>query len=434
MLKFLGKTVDETEGQDSSKSSRSKTEEEKLESARQYEKERRVRKYQPQWQNEFDWLIYDNKEKVFCKYCRSLYGPIGELATKKMKLGQSVDHNNNTKLASGPLVVGCTNLKKCVLNNHDQSKGHQEAKKRFELRHKLPGSSEAEKMVESLNKSVFDKLSNLMRTAHAIAKHSRPFTDCVWIGELDERKGITLGNTYRNDKACREFIKAIAGVENQKFKDVLEDAKFITVLSDGSTDVSATENEIVYARFAIKGEIKTNFVGIFSVEKADAQGILSCLKKALNSVSSEESSAFKKVVAYCSDGASVNTGETGGVIALLRQEVWSNVLLIKCLVHRLELSFKDSIKGVTVCNKLFALLSSLYSFYHVSPLQRANLKRTFRTLDQGAVMPLRVGGTRWVNHTAMAIDRLWEAYPALILHLGQVKILDILLESSYQTA
>ena len=128
-----------------------------------------MRKYQHSWESEFDWLIYDNIGKVFCKFCRSLYGPIGELATKKLKLGQSIDHNNNTKLASGPLVVGCTNLKKYVLNQHDQSKGHKEAKKRYELKHKLPGNSQAEKMLENLNKSVFDKLSNLVRNAHAIA-------------------------------------------------------------------------------------------------------------------------------------------------------------------------------------------------------------------------------------------------------------------------
>ena len=90
----------------------------------------------------------------------------------KIKLGQSVDHNNNTKLASRPLVVGCTNLKKYVLHQHDQSKGHKEAKRRFELKHKLPGTSEAEKMIESMNKSIFDKLSNHMQNAHVIVKNS----------------------------------------------------------------------------------------------------------------------------------------------------------------------------------------------------------------------------------------------------------------------
>ena len=75
-------------------------------------------------------------------------------------------------------------------------------------------------------------------------------------------------------------MKAIDGVEREKVKYKLEQANFITVLSNGSTDVSAIENEIVYARYSVKGQIENNFIGILFVEKADAKGILSCLKKA----------------------------------------------------------------------------------------------------------------------------------------------------------
>ena len=49
-----------------------------------------------------------------------------------------------------------------------------------------------------------------------------------------------------------EFVKAIAGVEREKVKDKLEQAKFITVLSYGSTDIGAIEKEIVYVRYSVK--------------------------------------------------------------------------------------------------------------------------------------------------------------------------------------
>ena len=58
---------------------------------------------------------------------------------------------------------------------------------------------------------------------------------------LDERKGLFLGETYRNEKACKYFIHSIANMEKDKVTAEMKDVKFITVVSDGSTDVSVSE-------------------------------------------------------------------------------------------------------------------------------------------------------------------------------------------------
>lgn len=79
--------------------------------------------------------------------------------------------------------------------------------------------SEAENLLTQLNKSVTDRLSMLFRTAHALAKHGRPFSDFVWLTALHEAKGLQVGNTYRNDKRCQEFIKkAIAEPSDVKLE------------------------------------------------------------------------------------------------------------------------------------------------------------------------------------------------------------------------
>ena len=48
---------------------------------------------------------------------------------------------------------------------------------------------------------------------------------------------------------------------------------FLSVCSDGSTDSAITEEEILYARYAIKGEVFVTFLGLVSVPKADANHI-----------------------------------------------------------------------------------------------------------------------------------------------------------------
>ena len=118
----------------------------------------------------------------------------------------------------------------------------------------------------------------------------------------------------------------------------LKDAKFISIISDGSTDVSVKENEAVYIRFCVKGVPKVSFISMETTGKADANGILGAIKKALAHVD-DDKMIEKKVVAFAADGASVNSGQVNGVIAKMREEWSPSIMMITCLAHRLELCF-----------------------------------------------------------------------------------------------
>ena len=89
--------------------------------------------------------------------------------------------------------------------------------------------------------------------------------------------------------------------------------------------------------------------------------------------------------------------------------------------HRLELSYKDAVKDILTHKKLSDLLLGLFYFYHSSPLNRSNLKRTGEALGVQVYIPTRVGGTRWLAHTLTALIDLLKGYQVLVEHLGQVK-------------
>ena len=95
---------------------------------------------------------------------------------------------------------------------------------------------------------------------------------------MDEQKGLKVGKTYRNEVECRLFIKYIAKAEQLKLREELEETKFCSVLSDGSTDSAVKEEELVYVRFCTKGSVKVKFVGIEAVEKADSTHITQAIK------------------------------------------------------------------------------------------------------------------------------------------------------------
>ena len=83
-------------------------------------------------------------------------------------------------------------------------------------------------------------------------------------------KGIDTGDTYTNRKAARTSVHFIAEAIRREMRQEYCKEKFLTVLSDGSTDSSVLEQEIVYCRFAHEGKVLTQFLALQSVKKADA--------------------------------------------------------------------------------------------------------------------------------------------------------------------
>ena len=256
------------------------------------------------------------------------------------------------------------------------------------------------------------------RTAHAIAKKGRPFTDFVWMCELDEMKGLKIGETYRNHTQARNFVGYIAAVERKHFQEQISDAHCFSILSDGSTDSAVIEEEIVYAQYAM---VFVQFIGLQSVPKADAQHSAAAITTATSTgLGVEEEVWRQRLVAIGSDGAAVMVGKRSGVAVHL-SEGPSHVLSVHCMAHRLELSLKDAASTNSCYKKLDGLLLGMYYFYNNSALNRANLKASYESLHKPPLMPTRVGGTRWVSHILMALDHFLRGYAPIVQHLEQVQ-------------
>ena len=101
-------------------------------------------------------------------------------------------------------------------------------------------------------------------------------------------------------------------------------------MSDGSTDSSVTEQEIIYMRYCRQGVVSVKFVSLQSFHKGSAVNIKAAVDNGMGSLYGKWKS---KIVAFGSDGAAVMTGKKGGVIALLRKEcpwlqVWFKFLCL----------------------------------------------------------------------------------------------------------
>ena len=106
-------------------------------------------------------------------------------------------------------------------------------------------------------------LLKLFTAAHALGKNRQPF---VWLCDVVCKMGLDVGQSYRSDQQCREFSHYIAEVERQKLIKLFKESPFVSLVVDGSTDSSVTEQELLYLCSANNGDL-TSFLSICAMEK-----------------------------------------------------------------------------------------------------------------------------------------------------------------------
>ena len=94
----------------------------------------------------------------------------------------------------------------------------------------------------------FEKMQALFRTAYYLAHNECPFTDFPGLLELQYLNSVKVGETYRNDKAAATFVRHIAEIDLGDLRDSINNLDFISIYSDGSTDRSTKEKEVIMVR------------------------------------------------------------------------------------------------------------------------------------------------------------------------------------------
>ncbi|XP_045559589.1 uncharacterized protein isoform X2 [Salmo salar] len=104
---------------------------------------------------------------------------------------------------------------------------------------------------------------------------------------------------------------------------------------------------------------------------------------------------LKKCISFGADGASVNMGHRGGVIAHLQREAGGHMIPIHCMPHRLELAILTIQEKEPKVSVVYDLLNLIWKTYHFS----GKSIRELYVLGQ----PSSVKGTRWIPHVHIAL-------------------------------
>lgn len=132
----------------------------------------------------------------------------------------------------------------------------------------------------------------------------------------------------------------------------------------------------------------------------------------------------KKLVALGADGASVNSGDKGGVRALLEEDMpW--VVYMWCMSHRLELALKSALAD-TFFESVNKMLLNLYLLFYKSPKKLRELKEIHDLLkdsfefDDKGHKPLRASGTRWLAHKSAALRKCLDKFSIFMMAVQNI--------------
>jgi hypothetical protein len=197
---------------------------------------------------------------------------------------------------------------------------------------------------------------------------------------------------YVNAARCREFAMSLSStLKGYLWKDILA-SPFVSVLIDESTDISTSENMIIYLIYLKAGVAIVTYVGLVHVPAVDAEAITDTLLTFLM----ENGLDINKVSAFCSDGASVMTGHKGGVVARLKLRN-PFMTTIHYIAHRLALCCSDAADDLDYPSNSEVTINEVSAYFNRSGKRTVALNDLAQEFKMSRTKIVKSGKTRWLS-------------------------------------
>lgn len=359
-----------------------------------YPRNKSGRSFQDEWIRKFKWLEYsDELDRTFCRICQ-IYQPKGTKETTFTTTGFC-----NWKHALD---------KKKGFPAHEISRNHLTAIAKCEER----------KMREEQNQSVStlvnDKVlddnryyvTSIMDMIRFLSTSQLPFRGTYDLLESCEdgvfmklfqytlkkdrklseiTKRIPKNASYLSPKMQNEIIQLIANMVRYDIaqKVLNADIPWYTLFMDGSRNKKMEEVVAFGVRFITNGKVLEKTLSVEIAKQCDANFLAQMALDLLDKCKLDS----KYLLSQCYDGASVMSGEKGGVQGILQNRLKRKIPYVHCYNHRLHLVVMKTVM-IDEIQHFFSQCNALYNFLKKSHVRNVYEGKNFtRLLEQ-----------RWSGH------------------------------------
>lgn len=326
--------------------------------------------------------FHKNKERhIRCEFCREFPHIVKQYVPQKPPAITTIQ---GTRYYSRTLTY------------HLDTQYHKECSKSHRIKStELKEAAPMDVAINKATKSQIDKVGKLMIQVYLDAKrlnlppHSWPSRYVA--GEAshaydssNQSKSVIADNIdlqYVNKPGHSILMKAIVESHFELFSQKIKDCLAFSLRVDGSVDFTQIDKIYVLGKLVNKdGTSELIFIGIAAQTERKAEGLMKAVENALQIHTCEAKEILCKLSSICTDGTNVNSGEEGGLWALLEkkmQNAGSTIPLIKiwCAAHRAELAWKNAADLVKEVNKVFSVLSKMSTHFHHSGDRTTELKK-----------------------------------------------------------
>lgn len=107
----------------------------------------------------------------------------------------------------------------------------------------------------------------------AMLKLASLYTMITSLPKLAEAFGSAIPKNYVNAARCRDFVMALDSVIKVKLWEDILSSPYVSVLIDESTDISTSENLIIYIAYLKDNRPKARYVGLKHAAAVDAESL-----------------------------------------------------------------------------------------------------------------------------------------------------------------
>ena len=191
------------------------------------------------------WLVYETDKSDGRKFCSRLK------CTICVEFEHVIKQRRNF---SRSWINGSLNFKLSNFLDHAKSEAHTVALSMFKRKlgescpsavpkgNQRPLESKLSKQQQEVFKKKFD-------ISYFVVKEEMPLIKYEKIIELEKRHGVQIGSTHNSRTAAREFLSFQADQLKRELSRDLAKAKFYSILFDGTTDCSVTEQEAIFVLY-----------------------------------------------------------------------------------------------------------------------------------------------------------------------------------------
>lgn len=342
------------------------------------------------WKKKHIWLSYDEDTGMFCKLCTKY---------------SMMPRNGSGKW----ITTGCMAFRHDKVLAHENSAMHKEAvrARADEARAAVSGGVRAalEDAISHERRAVVGALKCVYFLVKSELPHTTNFSGLLDLAislGCDYLRNLRQGGnaSYRSDQIIAEFVQSLYDCVNERVLERMHKSDSISLMIDESTDVAILKQLVIYGRGVVNGKLECHFLEI----KDLADGTASSIEKAILDFLHCANFDIADVSSFGSDGASVMTGRKSGVAARL-QRLNKNIISIHCIAHRLALAAGQASESIPYLRRFKEILSSLFYFYHNSPVRQAGLTAIQNLLGDPILRLKQAKDVHWLSHNA-AVEAL----------------------------